>query len=491
MTAPRSIAATALEKERAVRSPTGAQKIVRNMCMVSVVTAENMGVPAMCRKTDETSGIDTRDRCRPSPSMSNCTPSNVRNSQNPMHRLKAVTVSAPGRLDVMGGVSDYSGGTVLQMPIAARTRVKAELSETPILSLTSVLPDRQTITFSADLRNWQQNPLQACRDACTETVSQWAAYFAGCVALLMERGAWSKDMGVSLRAESDVPLGAGVSSSAAAEVSALCALARLCSYPLAGLDLASAAQEVEHRAAGAACGIMDQATAVLGRKDHLFVLRCRPHEPLGHQPIPSGWRFIGIHSGVKHSVGGSAYSAARDAAEAALKYAQSHVRNELNYLAECTAAELASLEWKALPDPQLSRTAAEFAVSENRRCREFLALMGLASEDEDPSLMHEAGSLMLQTHRFYSDLGLGSEETDLLVNLLTDAGAANGVYGARVSGGGSGGTVAVLCDHALSPQALQSVMKAYQQRTGLQPSLIQGSSDGVLIESEEMNIPSQ
>ena len=115
------------------------------------------------------------------------------------------------------------------------------------------------------------------------------------------------------------------------------------------------------------------------------------------------------------------------------------------------------------------------------RVREMLALMQIADGEEDAALRVEAGRLLLESHASYSDrLDLGAPETDEIVKLVLAEGPENGLYGGRITGGGSGGTVCVLCDLERSEAALTRVLAEYEKRTGLVPRLIAGTSPGAL-----------
>jgi galactokinase len=311
--------------------------------------------------------------------------------------------------------------------------------------------------------------------------------------------------GVNILIESDVPIGAGVSSSAALEVAVMNALCGLHGIQMDGLQLARLCQVVENRVVGAPCGIMDQVTCALGKEGSLLALKCQPHDVMGHQPVPAGWRFVGLDSGVKHSVGGSKYRLARTAAFMGLGIIRSKSDGDtVQYLSSLSPE--AWKPWRAvlpetltgseftarygdLPDTVTEvhahetypvRDAAEHPILENDRVREFIALMNLARSEPDAQLMTEAGALMLGSHRSYSDrLDLGSAETDLLVELAMDFGPNSGIYGAKITGGGSGGTVVLLCDETAGA-AVEEVRQSYERRTGIEPRLMTGSSPGAV-----------
>jgi L-arabinokinase len=265
---------------------------------------------------------------------------------------------------------------------------------------------------------------------------------------------------------------------------------------------------------------MDQVTVALGEANALTVLRCQPHDLLGTQQVPIGWRFVGIDSGVKHSVGGSAYTRARVSAFMGLKIIQLESGGKLldNYLCNMspdeflayrdlipeslTGAEYHEL-YGRLPDlvtrvdvaqTYRPRACAEHPILENERVKHLFALMQIAVIRQEESLavhgqvgldepvLIEAGRLMYQAHASYGDrLDLGSPETDLLVALIRERGPGRGLYGAKITGGGAGGTVAVLClDVPEAEDALREVCVVYSERTGITPRTFVGSSPGAV-----------
>lgn len=454
---------------------------------------------------------------------------------------------APGRLDVMGGVSDYSGGTVLEMPIAHAAYVAWQWRCDRYLRIQSMGVEQEglqpEVTISLDLLVDPQGhprPVEEVHAALTTNpTTRWAAYVAGCFYIML--AAYSKFtegladerlglQGANVLVRSDVPLGAGVSSSAALEVATMHALSEAAGIHPSDLTLAAWCQRVENLVVGAPCGIMDQVTSALGRENTLLILRCQPHDLLGNQRIPPGWCFVGIDSKVKHSVGGEQYVRARVGAFMGLKIIQLESGGKLldNYLARMSSAEFAKYRemipktltgaefqrlYGLLPDKVTRvdpaqtyhpRACAEHPILDNERVHAFIAIMHLAvlREEErrewsqkhgspeehgaasrmDDYLMEEAGKLMYAAHESYSTrLGLGSPETDLLVELVRKQGPEKGLYGARVTGGGAGGTVAVLCK--VGPkvdEALSEICREYYRATGIVPRPIVGSSHGAV-----------
>ena len=241
---------------------------------------------------------------------------------------------------------------------------------------------------------------------------------------------------------------------------------------------------------------------------------------MGSVSIPRGWRFIGLNSGVKHSVGGSHYTKARVGAFMGLKAIQLESGGKLldNYLCKMSPAEFEAYrdlipetlkgseyqeQYGFLPDrvtrvdpaeTYRPRDCAEHPILENHRVRQFIGILQVAefrAQDQEArgeaftperGLMKDAGELMYEAHASYSvRLDLGSPETDLLVDLVRDKGPERGLYGAKITGGGSGGTVAILCEATPEAEAaLSEVCEAYEKQTGIAPYPFIGSSPGAM-----------
>ncbi len=448
---------------------------------------------------------------------------------------------APGRLDVMGGVADYSGSVVLEMPLAEaaftawqwrndrQLRIRSVGAETDSFAPDVTLSLDDLVTPEGRMRAEEEVRARLTSDPST----RWASYIAGCYYVMLTAYARVSNVmdnarlfeqGANILVYSEVPLGAGVSSSAAIEVATMNALCEAAGIEPSDMTLAAWCQRVENTIVGAPCGIMDQVTSALGRQGALVVLRCQPHDLLGNQSVPPGWRFVGIDSRVKHSVGGNHYTKARVGAFMGLKIIQLESGGKLldNYLCRMSAEELEQYRelipetitgaeyhrlYGRLPDvvtrvdPEETyrpRACAEHPILENERARSFVALMHLAGmrheerlESRAPEpvqvetdLLREAGRLMYEAHHSYGErLDLGAPETDLIVDLIRERGPERGLYGARITGGGSGGTVAVLCaaDSPATDEALLEVCREYADRTGNQPRVFVGSSPGAVM----------
>ena len=427
---------------------------------------------------------------------------------------------APGRLDVMGGIADYSGSLVLQLPLACATTAVIQPTSERTIALVS-LRARGAARFGIGLDELLEGPLrdpERLRSVLTRSPrDRWAAYVLGVVHACLVRGGNESRAtagGFRLLVHSEVPEGKGVSSSAALEVACLGAVAARYGIEMPAEQIATASQWAENHVAGAPCGIMDQMTSACGQRDRLLRLRCQPDRVEGHVAIPEGFRFYGIDSGVRHAVTGSDYGTVRtaafmgyriiaDAAGLPATLNASNVREVdarwHGYLANLTPPEFESRYAERLPERMRGaeflarydgitdtvtrvesdreypvRQATAHPVYENARVERFATLLGeLRAGDVDRALA--MGRLMGESHASYSACGLGSDATDRIVALATKAGPARGVYGAKITGGGSGGTVAVL-----ARADARDVVREIADAMGA-PEIIEGSSDGVMV----------
>ena len=411
---------------------------------------------------------------------------------------------------MMGGVGDYSGGLVLQ--------VATSVSTTAVAALVASAPgDADTVRLQSEPFGSTEVPLSQLRAAAADgTLSSlslpgvsaflraqgapfWASYVFGSLAVFARETGWlpSPESRLSLEVTSTVPTAQGVSSSASVEVAVLRALRALSGRPLSDLRLAHIAQSAENYVVGAPCGLMDQLASSCGEAGRVLPITCRPDALAPTVPLPPSVTLVGWPSGVKHSVAGAlnagaspylvartatfmALALARAAAPAALagvKYAAeltpSVLRSQVLPMLpatmtgrEFTAAGLALADALSVLEPDTVypvREALAFPVEESFRCalaQTLLAAAGAAPAGSDTytTCLAHVGELMRLGNAGYNAIGLGCQETDLMVARLREMGVAAGIYGARVSGGGSGGTIAVLCERAALP-ALEALAK--------------------------------
>jgi L-arabinokinase len=324
--------------------------------------------------------------------------------------------------------------------------------------------------------------------------------------------------GVRILICSTVPEGKGVSSSAALEVAVMQAVAAAFDIDLQPSEMALLCQKVENLVVGAPCGVMDQMTAACGQANRLLALLCQPAELQGMRAIPDEAAVWGLDSGERHSVAGADYGSVRVGAfmgyriiaELAGLHAETDPATGLTriedpkwqgYLANISPADFDRDHRDRLPrelsgadflaayggttDPVTRvdpvRTYAVLAptahpIYEHSRVSQFAELLAQPATDENLACL---GGLMYESHASYSACGIGSKGTDLLVELVRQAGPGRGLYGAKITGGGSGGTVAVLGRRG-SDEAIFDIARNYERQTGHRPFVFAGSSPGAV-----------
>ena len=424
---------------------------------------------------------------------------------------------APGRLDVMGGIADYSGSLVLELPIAEATIVALQKDDARQLRIVSLLANgERVLSFEMPLADLDHLPDYdaAQRYFKNDKTQRWAAYVAGVFLVLMRERSVRFDKGVRLFISSRVPEGKGVSSSAALEVATMNAVTAAFGIEVGPREIALLCQQVENLVVGAPCGVMDQMTSACGEANQLLSLVCQPAELRGSIRLPEDLAVWGLDSGTRHSIGGGDYGSVRAgtymgyriiADLAGFRVEQRERQIVINdprwhgYLANLTPAEFEQGFSLMLPD---SLSGAEFleryggttdrvtrieedrtyairaptahAVYESFRVQKFAEYLGGRVGLDEKIAM---GQLMYDSHLSYSACGLGSSGTDLLVQLVRAAGVDQGLFGAKITGGGSGGTVAVLGNRD-AESAVVEVAQRYAVETGHVPYIFRGSSPG-------------
>lgn len=314
-----------------------------------------------------------------------------------MSTSPTVIARAPGRVNLIGDHTDYTGGLVLPMAIDRWTVVRGRRT------------GERVVLHSAQEAEPCDVPRAIADPAAVEPA--WARYVAGVVAEL------APATGFTGTVDSDVPVGAGLSSSAALEVAVALALG----FEGTPLALAQLGQRAEQRASGVPCGIMDQLSSAAGVAGHLTLIDCHALT-VTPVPLPDGLDVVVVY-GHHRTLAGSEYA---------------------TRVAECAAAEavvgplrLATLDGLDAIDDPVVRARARHVVSENQRVRDFAA--ALAAGD-----VATAGAVMVDSHRsLRDDYATSTDRMDALVERLL---ARPGVHGARITGGGFGGCVVALAD---------------------------------------------
>jgi galactokinase len=345
-------------------------------------------------------------------------------------------VSAPGRVNLIGEHTDYNDGFVLPLALPLETRVAIARRDD---GLVHVISREQADEGVVEYRVGEE---QAGRG--------WLDYVQGSTATLLDAG--HRLTGFEMAIESDVPLGSGLASSAALLVAVMRAARQAFGLLLDDLTLARLAQRAEVEFVGAHVGIMDQLCASLGDQEHALFVDTRTLE-VKRVPFPRNLEIAVINSGVAHSNAAGEYNTRRRECERACELLG------VASLRDVGVADLPRID--ALPLPLAGR--ARHVVTENQRVLDTVAALEAGQHSE-------LGSLLAASHRsMRDDYEVSVAEIDLLVDLAADR---SDVIGARLTGGGFGGSIVVVTPGGRAVEAGEAIAAAYRTRSGLAGRLL-------------------
>ena len=352
-------------------------------------------------------------------------------------------VAAPGRVNIIGEHTDYNDGFVFPMAIERYTVIAADrpAKDTNLIQLRSTLGDKPaTIDLSKPLKPFPKGA--------------WANYPAGVIAGFLARGL--NPGGFDALIHSNVPLGGGLSSSAALEVATATLLEIITGKKLDPVEKALLCQKAEHDYAGMPCGIMDQFISVMGRENQVLLLDCRSRKSeLVPMTDPSVAVLI-INTNVKHELTGSEYPARRKQCEAAAKI-----------------LGVPSLR-DATPDAlELEKTKMDKVVF--RRARHVISEIERtvhAAEGVRASNWLTVGQLMYASHRsLRDDYEVSCKELDTIVEIAESIGLKGGMIGCRMTGGGFGGCAVALVKTDAIDAISKKLAADYKKKTGIEATI--------------------
>lgn len=356
------------------------------------------------------------------------------------HRPEVVA-RAPGRVNLIGEHTDYNDGFVL--PVAIDRAVYVAASARADDRVTLVAADfGERVGFVLD--RIERDPAHA-----------WSNYPRGVAWVLQSRGLRLSGMDAAIHG--DVPIGAGLSSSAALEVATAKAMQTLSGFILADVELALAAQEAENRFVGMQCGIMDQFISVLGRRDHALLIDCRSLE---HRavPMPAGYKVVVADTMRRRGLVDSEYNRRRAQCEEGVRL----LRQRLGGIAALRDVTPAQLEEHREVLPEVIYRRCRHVVRENERVLEAVAALGAS----DAATF---GRLMLQSHAsLRDDYEVSSPELDFLVDAALDIG---GAVGARMTGAGFGGCIVSLVRQGAVGPFAEELQRRYSEWSGVVPEI--------------------
>lgn len=422
----------------------------------------------------------------------------------------------PARLDVMGGIADYSGSNVCEAVLGSGNLVALQPRNDRTLRIRTVqfgetnLPVETRIPLDYLSVDGQPVDYEDVRRVCrSNPLASWAAYVGGSIFTMLREEKIELPYGFSMLLLTGVPMNVGIGSSAATEVGTICCLNAYLGLGLSAGRIARLAQIAENHVVGAPCGSMDQIAVASGKKGCLTHILCRPGSVEGAVEIPPGTGFVGINSMVRHSVGGNEYGGVRVGAFMGRRMIsamrETSGQPPIEHLTEITPDEWNRLYRDALPetltgaeflerhdsheDPvttinsgatYLIQGPTEHAILENDRVLRFMDALRRASKGDDQGLI-DAGERMYEAHASYRDnCQLSVPKVDALVEAVRAIGTENGLYGAKITGGGAGGTVAVFGRLDALDQYIPQIAEAYSKRIGGMPDLFSGTSEGAV-----------
>ena len=347
-------------------------------------------------------------------------------------------VRSPGRVNIIGEHTDYNNGFVLPAAIDKAAYIAMSLRDDDEIHLQA---QDLNEAFSIDINN-----LKPIVD------TSWPNYILGAVAQFQKKNIPIKGFNAILT--SDVPMGAGLSSSAAVECATVFALNELLQTNLDKVEMVLMAQKAEHEYAGVMCGIMDQFASVMGKRNYVIKLDCRSLE---YEYVPfnlDGIKILLLNTNVKHSLASSEYNTRRQECEQAVAWIKEHEPN-VNSLRDATEA---MLDKYVLPKDELIDKRSRFIVQEINRLQK-------GCEDLNNGDIQALGKKMFDTHDGLSKMyAVSCKELDYLVDFVREN---NDVIGARMMGGGFGGCTINLVKENSIEALVNAIQPAYEAAMGL------------------------
>jgi len=349
--------------------------------------------------------------------------------------------AAPGRVNLIGEHTDYAEGFVMPAAIDFAT-----------LAAISPRSDGKIVFYSENFGEECAFDSSALPVAASK---HWSDYPMGVLAILAGEG--HRMTGFSLSLYGDVPLGSGLSSSAAIEVATAFAVTSLLNVHYPGPQLARLCQRAENEFVGANCGIMDQFISANGEENHALLIDCRDLS-FRPAPIPANVALVIANTMVKHSVAGGEYTSRRAEVEEAARVIARH-RPEVRFLRDATVEDLK--KWGGEMSPNALKRARH-VITENTRT--VAAAEALIHHD-----LKELGRLMAEAHESYSkDFEASCSEADTMVEL---ANQLPGLIGARLTGGGFGGCTVNLVEQQEARRFAEALRTSYANATGITPQI--------------------
>jgi galactokinase len=356
--------------------------------------------------------------------------------------------AAPGRVNIIGEHIDYNDGFVLPMAIDRYCVIAAGGNGGDEANVYSAATEEEAQIQLAP-------PGATGTASAVQNPGHWSNYIAGVIAGCIARGL--RLSGFNAVVESDVPVGGGLSSSAAIEVATATLAEAMTGASLDPIEKALLCQKAEHEYAGVPCGIMDQFASVMCRPDHLMLLDCRSRQ-IEHIPFSDAHvTVLIVNTNVKHELSGGEYAERRSQCEsAARKLGVASLRDATLSQLESSSGKLSGAEYHR----------ARHAIGEIARTVEAAAAMKAGD-------WPQVGRLMYASHdSLRDDYEVSCPELDLLVELASYIGPQGGVIGSRMTGGGFGGCTVSLVETSKVEEVAEKISQSYRVETGVEASTL-------------------
>ncbi len=342
---------------------------------------------------------------------------------------------APGRIEFLGNHLDYNGGVVLGTAINA--------------GIYGIAQPTKDLTFHLFSESFEGGDISGMINNLQKQTGKksWGNYCLGVLRVLQDKGL-APEHGFSLILSTDLPMSAGLSSSAAVELTTAQCLLQLANKKVSKNELVNICRLAENEWVGLPCGILDQGTSTFGQSDQIVRIDCAS-EIFSTLPLPSGTSFWIFDTGIKHDLVDSLYGTRNQECMDALSLLKKN-DSSLECLANCSVALLEQTEM-----PENLKNRARHVVEEQKRVNQFIE--GLKSGKE----VNELGALLNASHKSSSNLFENSlPQLDYLVDLLSNT---EEVHGARLTGGGFGGAVLAWTTNKFSEKHATSIAQTYEK----------------------------
>ena len=445
------------------------------------------------------------------------------NNENPIFVTRA-----PGRLDIMGGMADYSGATVFEetteesIICALQTRKDTGFQVRSFGRGQNDFDLKGNFTLDDLLSGGQVLPYEKIRDKFSNgKEDHWLAFPAGAFAAIMHEKKHLFKVGANILLLSTVPMGQGVGSSAALEISLLKAIVEAFKIPASHRDIPYIAHVLENRIVDSPCGMMDQYASSHGVEGHILPIVCQPDTVLDPVPVKEDITIVGVDTGIPSNLPKDKYAEVRTAAFMGYRIIADKLGLKVNnlkgkpiveiddpyfdgYLANIRTSRFDAdfrnmipyemsgsdfiKQYKGITDKIVTiqpdktyeiRVACQNQVYENLRTVLFLQLLRAYVDNHNEQLLISLGELMFLSHRSYRQCGLANKNITELVREIRIAGPRVGLYGAKITGSGTRSVVAILLKKTAMP-TLKNLLQEFSKKKKVKHHIYAGNSPGAI-----------